>query len=1037
MANEFKHGSVGTQLTQAEWESTTGHVLNSQATGDIIYASSATQLSRLGIGSSGQVLKVTGGVPAWGTDTTNVAASALTGTTMAANVVASSLTSVGTLTSLTTSGAITAPSIEVRRDGNTPFIDFSNDTGSDYDARIQLTGDNALGFYGADYTFNGHVTATGNITTQGNYFYNYVADDAYGGYVLRNDTLDATHIYWEWSKRNTNEDVWLIAYNGSSWLNVVKWDYSAASMRIPEGRLILGEANTNDNATIEFDGNAVDFHIGLDDSADSLMLGTGTTLGSNSAIVVNSSRLVGIGTSTFTAAAGLAIKKNGDNLYLEQSNADNGWIVQTLDSTGYLYFERRGEGGSPSNTVYMTVTTGGHLGINTQTPIPKTHIFANATTGTVPYPLLALELADGGADTAAGEGPAINFYIADSTTDSTGAGTIYARKGAGLSHLAGQIATVRISPTDAVGSGDMTFSTAENAGALVEHVRIGSDGYVGIATVDPDYPLHIRVANEDLPMFKLEADMGTNNNRELTIKSPSTDSASEPFRINSSNALAFETDGTQRMLINSGGNLSVQLAATFASTVSATGYVYIYRGNTGYEGGQLSFGRAVDNSIGWSIDSFGNDANDSLRFLHASWSGTVAAQFVSSVDTFYVYHNMQLAGTTPTFIIGDGGAEDTRLIWDGNAVDYYMAIDDTTDYLHIGTGSSVGAAVGFTMNSTGFFGLTSATNASSYPQLRLTNKADDASAPYLDLWKHRAGGGGTPTDNDLLGVIRTVGYNSSAATWVGSSIVMYGSNVTNMSAAMYIQNRWDNVNQNHIALHSNKTYLYGSNTIVASTASNGIIVGHGDAADRGIVWDGNAVDYYASIEDADDSFRMGTGSTLGSNTFLVVGSTGIVYFTNANGMYVKDDVGMHWGTGADYRMRYEAANTRWVMWTNDTNGAGANEDLIRIDDGQKDIDANSNWVDNAFDAYDDALLLAASKSPTAEAYDFGNGILKRGVEALVEVGVLREYEDGWIGYNDQRMAALLAGGIYQTRQLVDNMEKKINDLENKLKALGG
>jgi hypothetical protein len=37
-------------------------------TGDIIYASAANTPARLGIGSTGQVLKVSGGVPAWGTD---------------------------------------------------------------------------------------------------------------------------------------------------------------------------------------------------------------------------------------------------------------------------------------------------------------------------------------------------------------------------------------------------------------------------------------------------------------------------------------------------------------------------------------------------------------------------------------------------------------------------------------------------------------------------------------------------------------------------------------------------------------------------------------------------------------------------------------------------------------------------------------------------------------------------------------------------------------------------------------------------------
>ena len=67
MANEFQHKSVGPQLTQAEYEHTdgTGHILDSQATGDIIYALSSTVLRRLGIGTSGHVLIVSSGVPAW------------------------------------------------------------------------------------------------------------------------------------------------------------------------------------------------------------------------------------------------------------------------------------------------------------------------------------------------------------------------------------------------------------------------------------------------------------------------------------------------------------------------------------------------------------------------------------------------------------------------------------------------------------------------------------------------------------------------------------------------------------------------------------------------------------------------------------------------------------------------------------------------------------------------------------------------------------------------------------------------------------
>jgi len=64
MANELKHGDPGTTMTQVEFIATDLHVLNSQATGDLIYASSATQLSRMGI-TNDRILVSSGGVPVW------------------------------------------------------------------------------------------------------------------------------------------------------------------------------------------------------------------------------------------------------------------------------------------------------------------------------------------------------------------------------------------------------------------------------------------------------------------------------------------------------------------------------------------------------------------------------------------------------------------------------------------------------------------------------------------------------------------------------------------------------------------------------------------------------------------------------------------------------------------------------------------------------------------------------------------------------------------------------------------------------------
>ena len=65
MANELRHQDVGSELSKAEWEAIGTHIFNNQATGDLAYASSATQLSRLPIGIANQVLQTAGGIPTW------------------------------------------------------------------------------------------------------------------------------------------------------------------------------------------------------------------------------------------------------------------------------------------------------------------------------------------------------------------------------------------------------------------------------------------------------------------------------------------------------------------------------------------------------------------------------------------------------------------------------------------------------------------------------------------------------------------------------------------------------------------------------------------------------------------------------------------------------------------------------------------------------------------------------------------------------------------------------------------------------------
>lgn len=66
MANEFVHKPAGQQLTLTEDDNVNRHMFNSQATGDIMIATSATQLSRLAKGTQGYPLIMGASLPQWG-----------------------------------------------------------------------------------------------------------------------------------------------------------------------------------------------------------------------------------------------------------------------------------------------------------------------------------------------------------------------------------------------------------------------------------------------------------------------------------------------------------------------------------------------------------------------------------------------------------------------------------------------------------------------------------------------------------------------------------------------------------------------------------------------------------------------------------------------------------------------------------------------------------------------------------------------------------------------------------------------------------
>ena len=143
------------RLTEADSDGANYTALKAQAqSGDITLTLPATAPT------ANQVLKANASTPTtleWATDTTNTAAADITGTTLASNVVASSLTSVGTLTSLTVSGTITG--------------DVTGDLTGNADTATILATARTIG----GVSFNGSanidlpgVNAAGNQNTTGN-----------------------------------------------------------------------------------------------------------------------------------------------------------------------------------------------------------------------------------------------------------------------------------------------------------------------------------------------------------------------------------------------------------------------------------------------------------------------------------------------------------------------------------------------------------------------------------------------------------------------------------------------------------------------------------------------------------------------------------------------------------------------------------------------------------------------------------------------------------------------------------------------------
>jgi len=154
----------------------------------------------------------------------------------------------------------------------------------------------------------------------------------------------------------------------------------------------------------------------------------------------------------------------------------------------------------------------------------------------------------------------------------------------------------------------------------------------------------------------------------------------------------IDTSANVLKLRNSANNAWITLPLSITADNSTSGALTVNgnlstTGTLDVNGGEIILDSDADTSIT-------SDTDDQIDFRIG---GTDVATLTNS--------HLVLKGTTPKITIGDGGEEDTALIFDGNTQDFYVGLDDSADSLTLGRGTLVGANKGIIIDATGKVGI--------------------------------------------------------------------------------------------------------------------------------------------------------------------------------------------------------------------------------------------------------------------------------------------------------------------------------------------
>jgi len=136
-----------------------------------------------------------------------------------------------------------------------------------------------------------------------------------------------------------------------------------------------------------------------------------------------------------------------------------------------------------------------------------------------------------------------------------------------------------------------------------------------------------------------------------------------------------------------------------------------------------------------------DDTKGKLILSTHTGSALTAALTINESQQATFGGDVVVGGATPTLTIGDAGAEDTMLVFDGNAADYRIGLDDGTDNLEIGVGAAHGTTTAIGINASAQTQVLAAFAANVAGTFGTFSDGDATpSVATGNLWKHHASG---------------------------------------------------------------------------------------------------------------------------------------------------------------------------------------------------------------------------------------------------------------------------------------------------------